>query len=369
MRRMSAVMGVVLFVVSAQLGCGGDSSQGVNPETTKAMAEHTDAFVADKIEETGPGMVIAVISSKGVVFEKAYGMANVRDAIPLTLETPFELASLSKQFTATGILMLYEEGKLDLEDEISDYFAEAPEAWNEITIHHVLSHQSGIPEFDNRVPVSAILEWDNEDVLEWAIEQPLLFAPGQGYEYANTGYVILALIIDQVAGEPFEQFMNTRVLAEVGMSDSLVTDQSPPDLPNRAYSYFQGTTPYEFPYFFSGMTNQWSSMEDLKRWDAELRDIRILDEETFALMTEPHIEIPVSSPPECGYGYGWRICTENVGVDHRHSGLWYGFINGIRRIPDLGLTIIILSNGHTNWIFELLRDPLVDIYREHETQG
>ena len=115
-----------------------------------------------------------------------------------------------------------------------------------------------------------------------------------------------------------------------------------------------------------GLRGAWASLFPSVRLSSTARRI---DEETFALMTEPHIEIPVSSPPECGYGYGWRICTENVGVDHRHSGLWYGFINGIRRIPDLGLTIIILSNGHTNWIFELLRDPLVDIYREHETQG
>lgn len=365
MRPLSVWVGVLALFVLSSLGCGEGSTQGVDPELTREMEEFTDAFVAERIDENDPGLVISVIGPAGVVFEKAYGMANIDKGLPLALDTPFELASLSKQFTATAVMMLYEEGELALDDSLASYFADAPDAWSSITLHHVLSHQSGIPEFDNRVPVSSIIEWKNEDVLEWAKGQPLLFAPGEGFEYANTGYVLLALIIEEVTDAPFAELVARRILEPLAMEDSLVSDVNPPDIPNRALSYFQSTSPYEFPYYFTGMTSQWSSMEDLKRWDVELRNVTLIDEETFALMTSPHA--PQPPPFDCDYGYGWDICEEDVGVEHRHTGQWYGFFHGIRRIQNHGLTLIGLSNGHTLWIFDLLGEPLVDIYLSHQS--
>ena len=319
--------------------------------------EFVDAYVAGRTSPDAAGIAVSIVGPRGVVFEKAYGMAHIGRSIPVALDTPFELASLSKQFTAMAILILYEDGMVDLDAALTDVFPEAPAAWADITVHHVLSHQSGIPNMNDIIGSVRHLDWSNEEVLDWAMAEPLRFPPGTRYEYTNTGYVVLALLVDRLSGQTFESFVVDRILAPLHMTSSGVTEY-PPDIPVRAVSYISGTVLFEVPTRKTGEASQYSSIADLKLWEAELRDVTLVSRETLDLAFTPHIP----SWPNCSYGYGWVVCGNGESTRHEHAGSKQGFRTSIVRIPEETLAIIMVSNGSYEWAYDLGLFLLLDLY-------
>lgn len=346
---------VLALGVMPAFACGGDSEPGVDPAQTRLFEEYVDAYVAERTEPGDAGIALAVVGPHGVVFEKAYGMANIAESLPMTLETPTELASLSKQFAAMAIMILYENGKLDLNDLVSVALPEAPPAWSAMTLHHLLTHQSGIP---NNNP----LGFDREEFLAWALEQPLEFAPGTGFTYSNPGYAVLAVVVDRIAEQSFESFVSEQIFVPLGMEQSSIPGESAIDMPNRAISYREGSVPFDVNLPRAGWAGQLSSIADLKRWELELRSETLISPESFDLIFSRHAQRKFDWG-DCAYGYGWNICEIEGWPSYQdHTGELVGYHSMIIRLPGEELAIIVVSNGDYPWAYELPFEHLVDLY-------
>ncbi len=371
MRYLTTFLFVFALTVVPLVGCGGDGDQ-----TAELLEEFLDDYLAERVEPDGPGVAVAVVGPAGVVFEKAYGMANLEESIPIGLDTPFDLASVSKQFTAMAVMILYEEGKLPTQDLISDVFPEALPEWSTITVHHLLTHQSGFPDYINDQGFWAPFGWVNEDVLAYLIDTPLEFAPGDRWEYSNSGYVMLALLVERVAEQPFEAFIHERIFDPLGMASSLLTEEDPPDLPNRALTYRADGEPHAYVLGTTGSGRIYSTIDDLKLWEAGLRDATLVSRDTLDLMFTRYVSSSLSATFsfDCSYGYGWEIC-DNDGwpAAQVHGGRGLGELTGIMRLPEEDVAFIMLSNGGFDWAWEMvwgsdgtLQDHLVAVYLGEE---
>lgn len=334
-------------------GNGGSAGTGGGHSPGDLLQFVDDQVAANMTEFDVAGVAIALLGPEGVPIERTYGMANVEQSMPIGVDTPFNLASLTKQFTATAAMILYEEGKLRPEDLVADYFPEAPAAWREegLTVHHLLTHQSGIPDFLNDTLGGG---WTNEEVLAWAISVPPEFSPGAQYEYSNTGYTLLAILVERISEQSFPSFVQERIFAPLDMMSSSVPEDWPADIPNKAQSYFEGAQ-YEFPRRAMGEGTNHSSLRDLERWELSLRDPTVVSPETAELMITPHAVWPYD--PDCGYGYGWVICDRpGEPLNAFHDGVSSGYRTFITRAPEEGVTVIMLSNGRFDWAISMADD-------------
>jgi len=349
-------------------GVGGIGGEGGGaPNRTAELEEFLDDYIDQQVKVDDTGIAVALVGPGGVVeLERTYGMANLEESVALTSETVFELASVSKQFTATAIMMLYEEGLVAPEDPVSETFSEGPAEWASMTVHHLLTHQSGLPDYANDQPPGTVEGWSNADVLAYLLETSLEFPPGDEFEYSNSGYAMLAMLLERVTGESFADFLQQRIFEPLGMSDTLVPAVAPPDVPNLARGYRLGHL-VEYSSRTNGAGHQHSTLEDLIQWELGIRDAALLSPDTLALMFTRHVDIPVekrvSHFDDCDYGYGWMTCSAKVGPLLHHGGRTGGFRTLIDRDPAANVTVIMLSNGSYEWTFEI-GDDLIEFYRK-----
>jgi len=316
--------------------------------STTELEQFLDEYISERtVDESG--VAVALIGPGGIELEKGYGMANIEEADPVGSDTVFNLASVSKQFTAAAIMVLYEEGKVDPGDRVTETFPEAPAEWESMTVHHLLTHQSGLSGISSR-------GLNNDEVLTRLLEAPLDFAPGDDFQYTNSSYVVLAILIERVTGEPFEDFLRERIFEPIGMRDSVVTEDAPPDVPNLAQPYLMGVT-YEYSESMMGASNQYSTLADMIQWELSIRNASLLSPDTLALVFTRHVEIPeerrISDNEDCGYGYGWFICTVEADLLQHHGGRGLAFRTFIDRVPAENLTVIMLSNGSHEWTYDI----------------
>jgi CubicO group peptidase (beta-lactamase class C family) len=337
----------------ASAGDGGSGGAGgVGGTTTAELEEFLDDYIDQQVKIDDTGIAVALVRADGrVELERTYGMANIEESVRMSPDTVSYLASVAKQFTATAIMLLYEDGLVDPEDLVTQTFPEVPPEWAGMTVHHLLTHQSGLASY---VPPDGAT---NDDMLAHVIETPLSFPPGSEFEYSNPGYTLLAMLVERVTGEPFPDFVRERVFVPLGMSDTLVPTVSPPDVPNLARGYLLGE-PQAYPSLLYGQGGQYSTLTDMVRWELGLRSATILSRDTLALMFTPHVEIPEDRQvaphyDDCDYGYGWFICDSKVGSLQHHGGRGYGFRTAVDRHPSEGLTTIMLSNGSYEWTYEI----------------
>ncbi|MDX2250367.1 MAG: serine hydrolase domain-containing protein [Bacteroidia bacterium] len=292
----------------------------------------------------------AVLISKNstVLYEKGFGLANEKTAEPITPDTPFQLASVSKMFTATAIMLLYQEGKLDFDDTISQHLPGWP--YENMTIRHLLNHRSGLARYE------AVSSWywknyheplSNADVLSQYIEHKpvIFFTPDSGFNYCNTNYVILACLVEKVSGMPFEQFMATRVFQPLCMDHSTIHRRiSNVEVPGHAVGYKPSRKGY-FPAggdYLDGVVGDkgmYASVRDIAKFDAALSNHVLLNPSTLENAFEPGSGNRIHN-----YGFGWRLRIFN---DHKiiyHFGWWRGFRTCFIRDPQSELTIVILTN-------------------------
>lgn len=339
-------------------GSGGSGGEGGGGNRTAELEAFLDDYIDQQIKVAETGIAVALVGPRGVVeVERTYGMANLNDSVPMTSDTVVELASVSKQFTATAIMVLYEDDLVAPEDLLSDTFPEAPAEWASMTVHHLLTHQSGLPDYINDQPPGTVEGWDNDDVLDYLLDTPLKFPPGNEFEYSNSGYVILAMLVERVTGESLPDFLGERVFEPTGMHDTFVPDESPPDIPAMGRSYNELGVLLEYSARTSGAAQVHSTLADMIRWELGIRNAAIVSADTLALMFTVYVDIPkekqVSYFEDCGYGYGWFVCDTFVGLLQHHGGRWAGFRNVIDRHATDGLTTIMLSNGSYEWAFEI----------------
>ncbi len=340
---------------------------------SSSRADEVDDYVERHLHQLHiPGISLAVVADSQIIKAKGYGIANVESNVPATKDTVFEIGSMTKQFTATAIMMLIEEGKVSLDDKITKYFPAAPETWNRITIKHLLSHTSGIqnhvavPDFLNVFQTN--LEFQpslkRDELIKLFFKLPLEFQPGETWAYDNTGYYLLGLVIEQASGRTYWQFLDERIFKPLGMTATRNTDPRP-IVPNRASGYEWVNSAFEnrpvltpFVAFSAGALL--STVEDMARWDAALYTEKLLKRSSLDLMWTPFKAKDGAAAPY-SYGFGWFINSHHGHRIIQHSGGTPGFSSAIYRFVDDKLTVIILTN-HADRIVDQLAIDIAGIY-------
>src|SRR5215471_8939034 len=330
-----------------------------------AKADKIDDYVLAQMRQLHiPGLSLAIIRDGRITKAQGYGFANVELKARATKETVYEIGSNTKQFTAAAIMMLVEDGKVHLEDPITKYFPEAPEAWHAITIRHLLSHTSGI---QNHVAVPHWLDVfrtnlsfetapSRDELLKMFFKLPLEFRPGETWAYDNTGYYLLGIIIEKASGKSYWQFLDERIFKPLGMTATRDTDPRP-IVSNRASGYEWKNDRFEnrpilLPAIAFSAGSLVSTVEDMAKWDAALSSGKLLSRSSLdqiwtATATNNGADAPFN------YGFGWFVDSYHGHRLVQHSGGTPGFSSVIYRFIDDKLTIIILTN-HSDMIIDEL---------------
>jgi CubicO group peptidase (beta-lactamase class C family) len=315
---------------------------------TKKVFERVDAYIAaEAAEHSFRGAVLVGIDGK-VVFEKAYGLADEEWNVRNTTTTKFRIASLSKQFTAACILLLQERGKLKVQDPISRYLTALPEAWRSITIHQLLTHTSGIPNYTDSPQLKKINRTGAtpQEMIALVADKPLDFKPGSRWHYTNTGYILLGMMIEKISGQPYADFMKHNMFEPLGMMNSGY-DRATDILKERAsgYQIQGGLANADFidmtiPYAAGGI---YSTVEDLYRFNEALaQQGKLLSADS---LKEMFTEYPEATYQGQNYGYGVVISRQKFGkLLYYHGGGVEGFSSSIQRYPDERVCIVVLSN-------------------------
>jgi CubicO group peptidase (beta-lactamase class C family) len=322
--------------------------------TVASCATHADA-VDDYIQtrmkrEHIPGLSLVVLRDGKIIKAKGYGHASLEFSVPARPETVYELASATKPFVATAVLLLVQDGKLALEDKVSKFVENTPPTWKDITIRYLLSHTSGIKDYLKDLRQDFPNHTPPEQIVKAAMDAPLNFSPGEKWDYSNTGYILLGMIVQKASGKTYDAFLQERVFKPLGMAD---TRRDTPDevVPNRAVGYLWYGGAFrngEFLKFL--MTNHGdrgilSTALDLAKWDAALSGDGLLTPATKKAMWTPVITFDGGYTYPFAYGLGWFIKQFNGHRQISHPGGAPGSATIISRYPDDNLTVILLANG------------------------
>jgi CubicO group peptidase (beta-lactamase class C family) len=347
---------VVACLLAAQ--CAGAervTSALLPPAARRAIDRYVNAELA---RERIPGAEVGVYRDGHAILLQGYGRANVELDVPVTPATLMQSGSVGKQFAATAVMMLVEEGKVGLDDSIVRYFPDAPESWRPIAVKHLLSHTSGLAEYetDERTAAGAdfYLRLDlTEDELVSRIERlPIEFRPGDQWDYRNTNYVLLGALIRRVTGRFYGDFLHERIFAPLGMTATRIISERD-IIPGRAAGYeIEGgvlkNQAWVSPTFNSTADGAlYFNVVDLERWDRALYGTTLLTRASLDRMWTPFL-LNDGKPNPGGYGFAWDIGERN---GHRlvwHSGAWQGFTTYIGRFVDDGLTVVVLTNLAAN---------------------
>ncbi|MGD0627750.1 MAG: serine hydrolase domain-containing protein [Terracidiphilus sp.] len=332
------------------------------PALDVAKVQSIDAFVtAELAREKIPGAEVGIYSRGRVLLAKGYGLANVELNVPVKPETLFQSGSVGKQFVSAAIMMLVEEGKISLDDSVTKYFPEAPASWKPILIKNLLSHTSGLSEYesgDRTGPKGAFyLRLDfTEDELATKIEAlPIEWAPGSKWAYRNTNYVLLGIIIHKITGKRYGEFLAERIFKPLGMTSTrLISEQD--IIPNRAAGYELDDGQLKNQEWVSPTFNStadgtlYFNVVDLAKWDEALYGTRLLKEASLDRIWTVY-PLNDGKPNPAGYGFAWMIGDQKGHKRIEHGGAWQGFTCDISRYPDDSLTVVVLTNldaGHAN---------------------
>ncbi|RPI61430.1 MAG: class A beta-lactamase-related serine hydrolase, partial [Lysobacterales bacterium] len=254
-------------------------------------AARMEALIQPRVDDKTFMGAVLVARGDEVILSKGYGFANLEWSIPNTPSTKFRLGSVTKQFTAAAILLLADRGKLALDDPVKKHWPDAPAAWDAITIFHLLTHTSGIPNFTNDAELmrtQRVMPSTPEKTLGHVRDKPLDFAPGERMSYSNSGYVLLGLLVERVGGQSYADFVRDNIFEPLGMNDSGY-DVSAAIIPNRASGYASGmrNAPYVDMTVPHGAGALYSTTEDLLRWTQGLFGARLLSAASLEKMITP----------------------------------------------------------------------------------
>lgn len=314
--------------------------------TAYAQIDSTDIIVQRIIKEQRiTGLSLAVVKNGNTVVNKGYGLANVEWNMPVTSETVIRLGSVSKQFFATAILKLADDGKLSIEDPVHKFFPDAPETWRPIQIKHLLSHSSGLkregPAYNNNIIQPDLV------IIRSAYSLPLEFKTGEKYQYCNLAYFMLAEIITQVSKMPWQNYIRENLFLPAGMKNSGMTDFYP-IIPNRASGYMhKGDTLVNADAMYAVRPSGGflSTSSDMILWDKAMREKKIiLKKESWDLLWKPFIKVSDKAESKLFYGFGWFVDEYNGHRIIMHGGSNTGFRSHYDRFVNDGLSIIVLTN-------------------------
>jgi D-alanyl-D-alanine carboxypeptidase len=300
-----------------------------------------------------PGVALAVVRGGKLIKAQGYGVADLEHEIPVTPQTVFKIGSVSKQFLATGIMLLAQDGRLTVDDPVGKYFTGAPESWRGITLRHFLTHTSGVlregPAFD---PLTV---QPDSIVVRSAFALPLEFPTGSKYQYCNICYFTLADIIARVAGKPWDEFLAERVFRPTGMTATRTTTTIEL-VPRRARGYRWRDSGYVNAPEFRALRPSGaflSTVLDLAKWDAALYEDRVLTKSSREAMWTP---VRLAGGGSYGYGYGWTLDSVDGHWRVHHGGSLPGFRAEMARFPNDSLTVIVLANADGAQPAQIARD-------------
>lgn len=314
-----------------------------------SISEYIDATMQ---EQQIPGLALAVLHGDTTLYEGYHGLVNLEHTTPVTAETVWELASITKPFTAQAILLLAEEHLLELDAPLSTYLTDLPAAWQPITLRHCLAHQSGIPSY-----TAADAYWQRSrddkthaEVLDMVRDQPLNFAPGQRHSYDNTGYYLLGMVLEAVTGQSYGEVIRERICDPLGMSATRANDLRA-IIPHRAAGYdldadktLVNRPPYSTSNTFSAGVLV-STLRDLMRWRVSLQPDGLLKPATLDTMLTPHVSAEGNElAHHFRLGLGWFLVDHDFGRFIGHNGSIVGFATSFAHFPVHDLTIISLCN-------------------------
>jgi CubicO group peptidase (beta-lactamase class C family) len=316
-----------------------------------ASATSADDFTAragiylDSISKTQSFSGTILVAHRGRVLSKrGYGFANAEWSVPNTPQTKFEIGSLTKQFTATAILQLVQAGRLRLESPVAVYIPDLPQTWSRITIHHLLTHTSGIP---NTAKLSDYTQglhhhYTPEELIGLVRDRPLDYEPGAKWKYSNTDYYLLGYLIERISAEPYAAYLQQHLFGPLAMTNTGYNSYAAV-LPRRAMGYADengqlrnAERPDPSIPFSAGAV--FSTVEDLFRWDEALYAEKIIKRSTQDKMFTSYKQ------GSEGYGYGWFLTSKDGRIKQYHEGSTFGFASFIARYPNDHLLIVVLSN-------------------------
>ena len=312
-----------------------------------AQSDPVDEFIQGYMRQANvPGIALAIVQSGRLVKAKGYGLANIEHQVAVTPETVFQSASVGKQFTAGGILLLAQDGKLALDDPISKYLIGTPPEWRTITIRHLLTHTSGIGGEDSDW-LDLRRDYSESELLAIIASHPLLFLPGDEWSYSNAGYTLLGMIIRSVTGAHWGDFLKKRIFEPLGMMTARVISEQD-IVPNRAAGYEVVRGQIQNQSWVAPSHNTlaegslYLTVLDLAKWDAALYRDSLLGKSSKEQMWAP---VRLNDGTSTTHGLGWFLQDVPGRRAVESNGAWQGFRTYIGRFVDDSLTVIVLGNS------------------------
>ncbi|HKW32504.1 MAG TPA: serine hydrolase domain-containing protein [Candidatus Acidoferrum sp.] len=350
-----------LLMVACSL-CAVAGLAGNRPAVADDLDGKVDAFVQGELQRQHiPGAAVGVYRDGKMVKAHGYGLANVEWNAAVTPDTIFQSGSVGKQFTATAVMMLVEEGKVGLDDPIKKYFPDAPDAWNDIKVHNLLSHTSGLGEYETGArtkvggPFYMRMDYTEDELYKKITALPMDFKPGEDWSYRNTNYVLLGILIHKVTGKFYGDFLQERIFRPLGMSRTRIISEAD-IIPRRSAGYQLVKGELKNQDWVSPSLNStadgalYFTVEDLQKWDAALYTEKLLKKASLDRMWTVE-KLNNGKPNKANYGFAWEINNVSGHRVIEHGGAWQGFTTYIARYVDDRLTVVALTNldsGHSN---------------------
>ncbi len=300
-----------------------------------------------KVEQVLPksiGACVLAIDGGEVIFKAGFGRADVESAEPCTPATNFRMASVSKQFTATAVLLLVDRGRLSLDDTLGKFFPGGPRYWEEINIKHLLTHTSGLPDYEELIPVGTTLPLDDLDVVQILMDTKApLFAPEEKWQYSNSAFALLGMIVEIAAEKPFHEFMADEIFRPLKMDDTLLFQRGLNEVQHRAFGHEWKDDQWvradqSLTSAIRGDGVVYTSLDDYQKWLVAQVEHKLLSEKSHLAMFSPQVKTDRS---ESHYGYGWFIDKYRGAPRIYHNGDSRGFRLCSQTFPDrLGAVVL-----------------------------
>ncbi len=315
-------------------------------EASRLIDSLAQDFVA---QGNSPSVAIGVVRGDEILALRAWGMADLENEVPATAESVYEIGSVTKQFTASIIMQLMEHDSLALEDPISRYVAGLPAAWQPVTIHQLLNHTSGIPSYTSLGPAWQ-KRWGEQmppdTIIALTFDQPMDFAPGTKWNYDNTGYILLGMVIEKVTGLKWGEAVQQRLARPLGLTATREC-LNEPLIPHRAHGYDKDDERWQNANYLA-MTQPYaagamcSTVIDLAKWNRALHTGKVVSAESYRMMTTPMGAADLKAPH-----YGFALVRDSLGgrLLISHGGGIFGFITGNAWVPSAGLSLTVLTNS------------------------
>ena len=318
-----------------------------------------DSLLQNKFQSDEPGAVFMVAKAGKPVYRKAFGKANIELNVDMNTEAVFQIGSMTKQFTAVAIMMLMEEEKLNVNEEITKYIPDYPTHGEKITIHHLLTHTSGIKDFTRMKSIMNIAKKDlsPKELVDFFKNEPMDFTPGEKFLYNNSGYVLLGYIIESVSGMTYEDFIEKNIFQKICMKDSRYASDREV-IKNRAYGYQQSDEKIinkrniSFNVIYSSGALM-STADDLLKWQNALNKNLLVSEKT---KEQIFTNYTLNNGEKINYGYGWHLKEINGFPSREHGGSIFGFKSMGVYIPEKDIYVVGLTNCDCNSPTQITRD-------------